>query len=208
MTEETIKREYLRQRERAYDDRLSDFKAVEENHSACVHFVVNNWDIITWGLSRTPDAEPNAIPRRLTYQAWNNDIVEAMAWVRYFVSHEIHDDGEPAIVWMLEDSCLDDNCRKMWDNVPAGTPGARPTLIISPYDWSCRENPEGMFPHAIGVHEASDMTEAVKFLRDEELRINDIMSKFNMPQRSLEPSNIQKQLMAIVAGLQSSKSTI
>lgn len=99
-------------KQRWLDSCLHEYKDAEkllykcfQDHQEEVQYIVDNWDIIysanLISLARIQDSAPS-VAKILSniYELPNEDILQGMRWLRWFVEHEIHDDGFPIVAWL------------------------------------------------------------------------------------------------------------
>lgn len=99
---------FLQNQANVWDDQFAALAKCAQNHPNEVRFVIENWDILD-SMTFSPLSYKGGVADTLakfigTTLPYN--LLDAMWWVGFFVSHEIHDDGDPAIVWIKRDANL------------------------------------------------------------------------------------------------------
>jgi len=183
-----LREEFLRQQAESWDSHVSGLRALFQEHMEDVKFVIENWDVLdslaNFGLVRgRVKSEVEELVTQHTYRL-PTTLIEAMWWVVHFVSHEIHDDGSPAIVWVKRDVTL----------LPPEEPseGTDPKVhalrlrMHAPWNWCDASEPDAqavlvsdpgalLWPHAkfIGSTDPSSaLAEAVRHTKKREGRID------------------------------------
>jgi hypothetical protein len=123
-----------------WDDCLEDLKDSFERYPQLTSFIVNNYDafesitrvyFISGVNSKTMQEAFDLHRYMLPY-----DMPGVMHFIASFISHEINDDGSPAVVWYAIERATDFNLRLV---VPSTTTDPKSYCIL------VRDIPDGMF---------------------------------------------------------------
>ena len=214
----SLREAFLRQQAESWDDHVDQLRITFREHTDEVRFVIENWDILDsmtgFGLvSRADKSEIEELVARHTYRL-PTTLVNAMWWVVHFVSHEIHDDGSPAVVWVKRDVAL----------LPPEEPGAGMSPKVhallrkthAPWNWCAADDPDAqavlvsdngslLWPHAkfIGSTDpGSALVEAVRHTKEHQERTDKAWASLKgNTARVRHTSPIQRDLTIILDDL-------
>ena len=127
-----LREKFLREQAELWDERVDLLHVTFREHMGDVKFVIENWDTLDsmngFGLaSRADKNEVEELVARHVYRL-PTTLIEALWWVDHFVSHEIHDDGSPAIAWVVKKG----GPSGPWEWSSINDPKARGVLVSDP----------------------------------------------------------------------------
>lgn len=210
-----LRDEYMRQQASLWDDTYDGLRATFRSHLDEVKFVIENWDVLdhmAWFGRTHRDKEGVAgLVAQHSYDLPTR-LIDAMWWVTHFVSHEIHDDGSPAIVWMKRDVGLLDPPKDPEDKIER----LRRKTILAPWNWSA-EDEEGsipvlvhddgglLWPHAKFIGSTDSQSVLFRVVKSERARIEKADAAWNSIRKG-EPrvraeSEVQRDLKSILDDL-------
>lgn len=213
----SLRETFLRQQAESWDDHVDQLRITFREHMEDVRFVMENWDTLDsmngFGLvSRADKSEVEELVARHTYRL-PTTLIEAMWWVVHFVSHEIHDDGSPAIVWVKRDpSLLPPEEPKEGESQKVRDLRRR---IRAPWNWSDASDPSAqavlvhddgnlLWPHAkwIGSTDSGQaLAEAVRHTKEQQEQADASWEAFKGVKRVRHESKIQRDLKIILDDL-------
>ncbi len=89
------RQQWLDAQAKSWDSQLEFFARVANRHPADMLKVILNWDLME-RLVNPLRLPTDALTSRYSIPS---DLCETLWWLGFFVGHEIHDDGEPALIW-------------------------------------------------------------------------------------------------------------
>lgn len=212
-----LREAFLRQQAESWDDHVDQLRITFREHMADVKFVIENWDVLDlltgFGLVSGPNkGEVEAAVALHTYEL-PSTLIEAMWWVVHFVSHEIHDDGSPAIVWVKRDPSLLPPEEPSTRMIPKVRELIRKTR--APWNWSSahdrdaqavlvHDNGNLLWPHANWIGSTApgqSLAEAVRLTVECQARIDKAWESFKGEKRVRRESPIQRDLKIILDDL-------
>lgn len=209
-----LKTEYLRKTKAEFEQAIERLSSTHEQHPEEVEFMIHNWDIIQNELTWNEYREPKYLGDACYPWFSENQLLEAIDWISFFISHEIHDDGDASVVYLNQDhsgiqeitkSSTPQEVREIflkrreapWVSVPFEQINERtqPLLIISNYYCYGFENQAPVFPEAKYLSTALDLQPAVDLAKRHVQKLDELLKR--EPQKS---SVLQIQLQSILEG--------
>jgi hypothetical protein len=208
-----IKAAYMAKAELAFDSGIEELRQVYNRHLEDVTTLVEFWDEITWDMTYLPANVK--VPAELVYDYPSREnILDALWFIKFFVSHELHDDGEPALVYLKQDltgvpnlkealgqdqqevrAAMDARRQAPWVSVPVGHPDACPVLLRTRDPYATKQF--GVeYPDAIFLSDMGPLKTAAEQVRE---MCRQLRERFRDEPRG--PSEMKQKLEAILRGV-------
>lgn len=211
-----LREKFLREQAESWDEHVDALRVTFREHMEDVRFVMENWDVLDdltrFGLVSRGNDGVEMLVARHAYRL-PTTLLEAMWWVVHFVSHEVYDDGSPAVVWvrryadltveeeagMTKEERLRELQRRLhapWDWCDASHSRAQAVLVSDPGSF--------MSPHAQffgSINAGSPLVEAVRITKERQAKADASWEAFKGVKRVRHESKIQRDLKIILDAL-------
>jgi len=82
---------------REIESTLSDFCTLFRNHPKELKLIVENWEQFN-SLLKVPTGM-GGLGVEYRPASWGNTLIDQIGWIRWFIEHEISDDGDPRVLY-------------------------------------------------------------------------------------------------------------